>query len=71
MKKRKHKTAYPQWTHPAGAYGDFQPVRRILKCALKWIALLVCFLILVVAFILALSFCFEFSCISLQGGLDG
>ena len=58
MKKRKHKKQYPQWPHPAGTYGDIQPVyvppcRRVIKRALQWIALFVCFLIFVAVFGLA------------------
>ena len=55
--KASRKTEYPQWPHPAGAYGDIQPVfeppiRRVIKRALQWTALFVCFLIGVTVFVL-------------------
>lgn len=58
MKKRKHKKQYPQWPHPAGDYGDIQPVneppiRRAIKSTLQWTALFVCILIFVAVFGLA------------------
>ncbi len=58
--KRKRKTQYPQWPHPAGDYGDIQPVyeppiRRVIKRALLCVALFVFLLIIVTGFGLALQ----------------
>ena len=62
--KKGDKTAYPQWPHPAGDYGDIQPfyeppIRRAIKSALQWTALFVCFLIFLIVFGLAVRFCWE------------
>ncbi len=73
-KGTKHgKTEYPQWLHPAGAYGDIQPVfeppiRRVIKRALLYAALFVCFIIFVIVFGLGFfgsswRFCDEVKCV--------
>ena len=74
MKKGKRKTQYPQWPHPAGTYGDIQPdfespIRRAIKRALKWIALFMCFLILVAVFGLALHIFSNFHLLCHSHGL--
>ena len=71
--KASRKTEYPQWPHPTGAYGDIQPVfeppiRRVIKRALQWTALFVCFLIFLIVFGLGFfgsswRFCDEVKCV--------
>ena len=67
-KKRKRKAQEPQWPHPAGAYGDIQPVfeppiRRVIKRILHSVALFALLLIFIIVFGLAWRFCDEVLCV--------